>query len=82
VKLVATAPRYEINLHRRLPESLVQIQLVGLNGHFGDVFQAWRYRRLRVTAEFHTRGTTDHSVDVVALVDGRQSVPGTVVARR
>ena len=66
---IAAAPGDEVNLHRGLAETLVQIELVGLHGHLPDIFQTSGHDRCGVPGELHAAGAADHAVDIVALVD-------------
>ena len=77
MKRFGTAPGDEIDLHVRLSETLVQIELVGLNGHLLNVFDTRLPKGRRVAAILESAGVADDSVNVIALRGGPHAVECT-----
>ena len=74
MKRFGTAPGDEIDLHVRLSETLVQIELVGLNRHLLNVFDTRLPKGRRVAAILESAGVADDSVNVIALRGGPHAV--------
>src|SRR5579863_2130637 len=80
VELVGSAPCDVINLHGCLTAALVQVELVGLNGHFLDGLETRLNSRRGVAAELHSLRASENAVNVTAFVDHRQAIPCAVVS--
>src|SRR5262249_25939408 len=79
VERVAATARYKVDLHARLPETLIHVELLSLDRHLLDAFQPWSHGRLGVPSEFHAAGTADDAVNIVSLINRRKSVPRATV---
>src|SRR5262245_55160177 len=81
MECIRAAARDEVGLHPGHAETLVHVELVGLDRHLLDRFQPDLNPWLGIAAKLHTAGTADDTVHVVSLGDRRQAIPRAVVTR-
>ena len=76
MKSVGAAARDIIDLHAGLPEALIEIHLIGLDGHFLNIFYAWADGGGTSCPEIlHAAALADHSINVAPLCATRKSIP-------